>query len=55
MAKIDLSQLDDFSDDFNEVITDEQIAVWDDAAKEFVPKDQGLDLHFRRVFMLMGG
>jgi len=56
MAKIDLSQLDDFSDDFNEVITDGQIAVWDASISQFVPQNQATELIiFRRAMLLMGG
>jgi len=39
MARIDLSQLDDFSDDFNQVVTDKQYPGWDAAQEVFVPRD----------------
>lgn len=37
MARIDLSQMDDFRPDFNETIQDGEFAVWDNDNKYFVP------------------
>jgi hypothetical protein len=55
MAKIDIGQIDDFSPDFNQVVTDGQIPVWNAEDEEFQPEDQAAEqIIFRRAFLLMG-
>jgi hypothetical protein len=56
MAKIDLAQLDDFKPDFNQIVANGQIPVWDAVNEYFIPLDQAAEvIVFRRAMLLMGG
>lgn len=39
MSRIDLGQIDDFKKDFNVIVNDGQIAIWNSATEEFEPGD----------------
>lgn len=54
-TQITLEQLDEFAEFFT-AVTNGQIVQWDSTLGRFIPANNlaANDLHFRRVFLLMG-
>jgi len=56
-TRVDLEQLDEFKNVLATIL-DTNLLRWDNTIKKFVPIEQDAvansDLHFRRVFLLMG-